>query len=143
MLSRKALLGALALVTVLAIVGGVSWVLINSNPRPELLTQEQLRDDAMAYIKGNHPETAPLIKDLAWTGGRVTPAGLVGAETYTYLGQGWNVTITYPVVLNPVYAITADYSATSTGDVSIPYRVIWQGNWENGSIVEINYTFAQ
>jgi hypothetical protein len=143
MLSRKALLGVLTLVILLAIVGGASWVLIHSNQPPELSTPEQVRDDAMAYIKGNHPETAPFMNDLAWNGGRVTPTGLVGAETYTYLSQGWNVTITYPVVPNPVYAITADYSSTSTGDVSIPYRVIWQGTWENGSIVEINYTFAQ
>jgi hypothetical protein len=95
MLSRKALLGALALVIVLAIVGGVSWVLINSNQRPELSTQEQVRDDAMAYIKGNHPETAPFMEDLAWIGGRVTPTGLVGAETYTYLSQGSKHSIRY------------------------------------------------
>ena len=144
MLNRKMLLGIFALVIVLAVVGGISWVLVNSNSPPsELSTQEEVRDDAMAYIEANHPETAPFMKDLSWTGGRATPTGLVGAETYTYLSLGWNITITYPVIPNPTYTINADYSATSTGDVSIPYRVIWQGTWENESIAEINYTFAQ
>ncbi len=83
------------------------------------------------------------MNDLAWTGGRTTPEGILGAETYTYLSQGWNVTIQYPVIPNPTYAITADYSATSSEGASIPYRVLWQGNWENGTITETSYTFAQ
>jgi hypothetical protein len=146
MLKRKKLLIVLAVAIALAIViGGVGWVLTNSNPTspPELSIQEQVREAAMAYTKGNHPETAQFMNDLAWTGGRVTPTGLVGAETYTYLSQGWNVTISYPVVPNPRYTIKADYSATSTGGASIPYRVIWQGFWEEGAVVETNYIFAQ
>jgi hypothetical protein len=145
MLKRKKLLAVLVLVIVLAVVGGVSWVLINSNPTPpsELSIQEQVREAVMAYMKGNHPETAQFMDNLAWTGGRVTPTGLVGAETYTYLSQGWNVTISYPVVPNPRYDVIADYSATSTGGVSIPYRVFWQGYWEDAAIVELNYIFAQ
>jgi hypothetical protein len=55
--------------------------------------------------------------DLVWTGGRITPPNLLGAETYMYYNQGWNVTITYPVVLNPVYKVVADYSAPG---ISIP-----------------------
>jgi hypothetical protein len=143
MLTRKTLLAVLALVIVLVIVGGVSWVLINSNPPPELSTQEQVRDAVMAYIKNNHDETAQFMNSLAWTGGRATPQGIIGAETYTYLSQGWNVTMRYPVVPNPIYTITADYAATSTGSASIPYRVIWQGAWQNGTITETSYTFAQ
>jgi hypothetical protein len=145
MLRRKKLLAVIALTIVLAVVGGVSWVLINSNPTApsELSIQEQVREAAMAYMKGNHPETAQFMNNLGWTGGRVAPTVFVGAETYTYLSQGWNVTISYPVVPNPKYTITTDYSAASTGGASIPYRVIWQGFWEDGAIVETNYIFAQ
>jgi hypothetical protein len=144
MLAHRKLSAALTFIVVVAIVGGVSWALISFNAPPELPIQEQVRDDAMTYIKTSHPETAQFINNLAWTGGRTTPQGILGAETYTYLSQGWNVTIHYPVIANPIYAITADYSATSANSsASIPYRVMWQGTWENGNVTETDYTFAQ
>jgi hypothetical protein len=83
------------------------------------------------------------MENLAWTGGRVN-SNLLGAETYIYLSSGWNLTISYPVVANPVYKIIADYSAVSAaGEVSVPYRIVWQGTWHNGAITETEYTFAQ
>ena len=109
-------------------------------PTPELTTQERVRDSIMYYIKSNHPEAAQFMKDLVWTGGRVTPPNIVGAETYMYYSQGWNVTINYPVVPNAIYNIVADYSAPSIG---IPYRIIWKGNWQNEVINQISYVFAQ
>jgi hypothetical protein len=117
----------------------------SANPTPtlsphELTTQERIRDSVMYYIKSNHPETAQFMKDLVWTGGRVTPSNIVGAETYMYYSHGWNVTINYPVVPNAIYNVTADYSATSVG---IPYRTIWQGTWQNEAIKETSYVFAQ
>jgi hypothetical protein len=143
MLAHRKLSAVLTFIVVVAIVGGVSWALISSHVSPNIPTQEQVRDDAMAYIRTSHPETAQFMNNLTWTGGRTTPENILGAETYTYLSQGWNVTIHYPVIANPTYAITADYSAVSTGGVSIPYRVIWQGTWENGNVTETSYTFAQ
>ena len=103
-------------------------------------TQEQIRNSVMVYLENNHNEVAQFLGNLNWTGGRATPTGLVGAETYTYLSGGWNVTITYPVIPNPTYRVTADYSAQG---ISIPYRVIWEGTWQNGAITETSYTFAQ
>jgi hypothetical protein len=94
----------------------------------------------MNYIKTNHSETAPFMKNLNWTGGRATPDNIVGAETYIYISGGWNFTMTYPVVPQAIYKITADYKAT---DVGIPYRVIWQGTWQNQIIKETDYVFAQ
>ncbi len=131
------------MVAVFACVGAISWAVVNSHAHFEVSPQEQARDAATAYIKANHPETAPFIGNLFWTGGREN-TGLLGAETYTYLSQGWNVTIHYPAVANPVYNITADYSAASTSaDVLIPYRITWQGTWENGCITETSYNFSQ
>lgn len=109
-------------------------------PTPELTTQEKIRNSVMDYIKSNHPETAQFMKDLVWTGGRVTPLNTVGAETYMYYDQGWNVTINYPVVPNPIYNIVADYSSLSIG---IPFRIIWKGTWQNEIINETNNVFAQ
>jgi hypothetical protein len=102
--------------------------------------QEKIRDSIMNFIESNHPETAQFINDLAWTGGRVTPENFVGAETYMYYSLGWNFTLSYPVVPNAIYTIEADYSAVSIG---IPYRVIWEGTWQNEVINETSYVFAQ
>jgi hypothetical protein len=143
MLVHKKLSAALTFIVVVAIVGGISWALLSSNAPPELSIQEQVCDDAMTYIKTSHPETAQFMNNLTWTGGRTTPENILGAETYTYISQDWNVTIHYPVIANPTYAITADYSAAAAGGVSIPYRVMWQGTWKNGNITETSYTFAQ
>lgn len=107
---------------------------------PELSLQEKIRDAVMDYIRFNHPETAQFMEGLNWTGGRTTPAPLIGAETYYYVSGGWKFTINYPVVLNPIYNATADYSAPSVG---IPYRIIWNGSWHNWSINETRYVFAQ
>ena len=105
----------------------------SSSPAP--LTQEQIRDAAMDYIKTYHSKTSEFMADLSWTGGRVTPEGLVGAETYTYTSSNWTVTIQYPVVLDPLYTIIANYSAT---DIWIS----WEGTCENRTLKETNYTFS-
>jgi len=94
----------------------------------------------MDYIRLNHPETAQFMKQLNWTGGRTTPPNRIGAETYVYYSQGWSLTMNYPVVPNPVYTVTADYSDPFS---AIPYRVIWQGTWQGGDIHETSYIFAQ
>jgi uncharacterized protein (UPF0333 family) len=142
-LAHEKLKSLIVMVAVFACVGAISWVVVNSHAHSEVSPQEQARDAATAYIRANHSETEQFTENLAWTGGSEN-TGLLGAETYTYLSQGWNVTIHYPVVANPVYNITADYSAASTSaNASIPYRITWQGTWENGCITETSYNFAQ
>jgi hypothetical protein len=143
---------AIVLVAIFAIVGGVSWALVsaqqsaeqNENPEnmPQLTLQEQIRGAVMEYLGSNHPETLQFMDNLTWSGGRVTPENLLGAETYTYQAQGWEVTIHYPVVMTPLYEITVDYSTTS-GGVSIPYSVSWTGTWQDGCVTEASYVFAQ
>ena len=137
------LVSLIVMLTVFASVGATSWALMNSHANPEISTQELARDAAMAYIKNSHPETGQFMKSLAWTDGR-EDSELLGAETYVYQSQGWNVTIHYAVVANPVYSITADYSAqVSPEKFGIPYRILWEGTWKNGCIIETSYCFAQ
>jgi hypothetical protein len=128
----------------------IGWALMYSpsenSPRDQLnneevLTPEQIRDAVMCYIEDNHPETAQFMNELAWSGGR-DDTGLLGAETYNFESQGWTMTISYPVVMNPVYDVTADYSVPE-GTISIPYAINWEGTWENGTITEANFVFAQ
>ncbi len=108
---------------------------------PKLMIHEQMRDAVIAYIFANHPETSQFVINQAWAGGR-QETGLLGAETYKYQSQGWVVTIKYPVIADPTYDITVEYSAISDGP-SIPYHVDWQGTWHAGSVTEEEYEFAQ
>lgn len=110
------------------------------NKTLELSIQEKIRDSAIDYIKFNHPETAQFMNELDWMGGRTTPAILVSEETYVYKSSGWTFTINFAAGSNPLYNLTADYSAPFTG---IPYRVIWNGSWQNWCITEHSYIFAQ
>jgi hypothetical protein len=105
-------------------------------------TQRQIRNETMAYISENHPETLDYMVNLEWSGGRID-TGSLGAEKYVYttltnaLGSaGWTVTFSYPVVPNPLYTISVDY--TQTG-VQTPINISWNGTWQNGTITETNY----
>jgi hypothetical protein len=138
--------------TIFAIVGGVSWALASAQqptsqqddqPKtmPKLMTHEQIRDEVVAFIGTKHPETLQFMSNIVWAGGRVE-TNLLGSETYSYQGNGWNVTIKYPVVANPVYEIAIEYSSTCNGP-SIPHHVSWQGTWQSGCLTETSYVFAQ
>jgi hypothetical protein len=157
MLPSKVILGVgLVIILVVAIVGGyAAWQYtskpaatptptvtptptLTATPTPPLTfgetpIQEQVRDQVMNYTKENYPKTTSFMQNLSWTGGDVTPSGLVGASYYTYLSSGWNVSMWYPIVPDPIYNITADYAS---GGVSIT----WRGTWQNGTITEVSYT---
>ncbi|MBL7184080.1 MAG: hypothetical protein ISS50_06485 [Anaerolineae bacterium] len=64
------------------------------------------RGAALSYVSEHYGEQAPP-PDLTWEGGRATPEGLIGGETFQYTTGDWVVTITYPVVApeNVVYHI--------------------------------------
>jgi hypothetical protein len=107
-----------------------------------LSTQEQMRDITMAFVKVYHNETVPYMQDISsWTGGRTTPEGLAGGETYSYESTGWNVTIRYPVVLNPTYTVTANYTSPISQVFPAQVIVSWQGTLQDGILNETAYNF--
>jgi hypothetical protein len=110
-------------------------------PTPSLseLLRQQLRDAAMNYIEANHPETVQFMNDLSWIGGSANRPVFVGSVTYKYFSQEWTVTVSYPVVLNPIYSISAVYSDFSRG---VTYVINWAGTSQNGVINEISYSFT-
>lgn len=55
------------------------------------------RDLVLTYL-GTHYQVQIPLTEVTWTRTRVTPEGLVGAETYQYRAADWVVTISYPVV---------------------------------------------
>ncbi|MCW4006748.1 MAG: hypothetical protein NWF04_09200 [Candidatus Bathyarchaeota archaeon] len=117
----------------------------NENPPSEDdSTQQQARDQTMTYIETNHPETAQYMQSLSWTGGKIETE-LIGAQTYSYTtthgevgGAWWTVTLSYAVVLNPVYTVIVNY--TQTG-VQTPAEISWNGTWQTGTITETSYSF--
>jgi len=152
-MAHEKIRAALLFVTIIGIVGGISWVIASETqpqanaqepkPVPKSDVQQYIRDTAVAYIKANHADAGQFLNNLSWMGGK-TEANLLGAETYTWQSQGWNITICYPVVAQPTYRIIADYSEQQTlGSTGIPYRIIWEGNWQNDVLSETNYSFAQ
>jgi hypothetical protein len=102
----------------------------------ELSQQEEVRNAIVNYLRVNHTEILQYLQVYTWGGGRTTPSGSVGAETYSYVNQGWNVTEQYPVVPSPTYTVTANY-------VEGTIALAWTGTWENGNITEIIYTNNQ
>ncbi len=104
----------------------------SASAEPEASPQEQVRDDTIAYISSEHLETEPLTADLVWTGGRQDTMAL-GSETYLYTSGNWTLQIQYPVVLVPVYTITANYTSD---DVTVQ----WAGTSEGGILTETSYT---
>jgi hypothetical protein len=97
-----------------------------------LSKQEQARNDVMTYIQTNHPVTVAILPVNNWTGGKVTTS-LLGAETYNYTGSNWTVILNYPVIPNPTYTVTANYTWQDT-------TLAWEGTWQNGNITETQYT---
>jgi len=90
----------------------------------------EARELVMNYIKANHRETADLIGDIEWSGGDVTPQGLVGKTTHQYIGDGWTVTISWPVIPKPTYEVTAEYKSL-TRDC----WVLWRGTVNQERVV--------
>jgi len=105
------------------------------SPTPGVVTQEIVRDSAIMYIATNHVDIASLTSNLTWTGG-LQQTGVVGSVTYIYLAGNWNVTITNPVVLDPVYTISAVYTDTANA-----VTIEWLGTYENEAITETGYNY--
>lgn len=143
MSQKKLLLITITAAIAIFACGYGAWSLINSSnssstPPPSGFTAtpadavaSQIRDLAMTFIRNNHAEAAPFMNNLSWTGGK-QDTGLLGNETYIYTSAGWVITVTYPVVTDPTYTVTATYSS---GDVSIA----WQGICENQTVTETSY----
>ncbi len=105
------------------------------SPTPEVVAQETVRDSAIMYIATNHADIASLTTGLTWTGG-LQETGVVGSVTYIYLAGNWNVTITNPVVPDPVYTISAVYTDTANA-----VTIEWLGTYENEAITETDYNY--
>ena len=91
----------------------------------------------MAYLKIYHNETTPYMNDMSWTGGRMDMGMMVGSDKYNYQTNGWNVTMQNPVVPNPIYTITAEYTPANMHSA----MMTWEGTLQNGTITQSSYKY--
>ena len=138
-LVRKSIIIGLIVVLIIAIAGGYfAWAYYSKSNPPAV----QVRNITMTYIKANHNQTAQYMQNFSWTGGKITPMGVLGAEWYSYQSDGWNVTIQYPVALPPgsitTYTVTATYASQIAPQEAI---VSWQGTIQNGIVTQTSYKY--
>jgi len=100
--------------------------------RDKFLEPAFVRDYALLYLRLVRQRTIADPLTLSWTGGRETPQGIVGYETYVYRASGIIVTIGYPVVLpeNTSYKIKVEFKG----------QTLWEGELHRREFLEPDIT---
>ena len=114
------IVGALLTATVLGLKNEIDPESPESVPEPP----ESARDKAMYYILQEHKELGVLQVPASWTMENLTP-GLLGASNLQYTAAGWTVTISYAVVLEPIYTVDVEY----TGEVCFQWAGTVSQTW--------------
>jgi len=74
------------------------------------------RDMALRYLLENNAELAglgnPSMIRTPWHEEFLTPEGWVGANTVQYTKGEWTVTVSNPVVLDPVYSVEIEFTGS-------------------------------
>lgn len=84
----------------------------------------------MDYIKQNHPDAAPLIKEnMSWSESSQTTAD--GYSRFAYTSNDWTVTIGYAITPDVIYDVRAEYKSE---------EIVWVGKVKSGVITEKSYT---
>lgn len=87
-------------------------------------------NSVMNYIKTNHPDAAPFIKEkMSWSESSSTKR--IGYTAFTYTGNGWAVTIGHAVTAEVIYEIRAEYDSG---------KIVWTGTVKDNIITEESYT---
>lgn len=91
-------------------------------------------DSTCDYLAGRFAELG--FNDLKWTGRRVTPDGLAGAETYEYTAENWTLTVTFPVVAPEatIYHVTLENQQTG---------FVWKGEMDSDRILTETNAFSR
>ena len=89
-----------------AVIDGV-WYELNQADKenPAILAPENAVDIVIQYLNEKYPEAESLAMDSEWSVANLTPEGLLGYSTMEYSGDGWTITVGYPVVWKPTYEV--------------------------------------
>jgi len=74
------------------------------------------RDMALRHLLENEPELSGVINPSSirtpWGFENLTPEGWVGVNTVQFTKGGWTVTVSNPVVLEPVYRVSIEFTGS-------------------------------
>ena len=123
----------IGLALIIAVLLGVSSCVpsnVHQNTNTDKTMAEEMLNSVMNYIKANHPDAAPFIKEkISWT--QSSSVKRVGYTGVTYSGNSWTVTIGHAVTAEIIYEITAEYDSG---------KIMWTGTIKNNTITEEGYT---
>lgn len=93
------------------------WDELNQKEKhSELMPIWQARDLVIEYILARYDITVSVPEE--WSFAILTPEELVGASTQQFVGGGWEINISFPAVITPIYEI----SVSHTGLVNFTWR---------------------
>jgi len=145
-MKNKSRFALLAVVVVVVVVAVLAFLLLNGQTGDGIPADcQQAMDSSMAHLFANHDVPFSFPHYGGWTTENTTPTGMVGSSTWLCTQEGWSVEVTYPVVPEPVYTVTIDYSQPGMG---IPYHLHWEGTYHNGTdsmftITETDFWLAE
>jgi uncharacterized metal-binding protein len=121
----------------LAIIIGISLIGLCSCSEPATpetngvkIMPDQILSSVMDYIKENHPNAAPFIRDnMSWT--KSSQVIKVGYSRYVYTVDGWAITIGHAATAKVVYEVKAECAQEG---------IVWVGTIKDDIITEKSYT---
>lgn len=116
--------------------GNVEETSISVKPisvEPEILSPEDARDIAVAYLIENKETLKDLQAPSSWKVKELTPPDIVGYFSQQFTSEGWTVNVSNPVVWKPTYEVEIEYK----GEVSFH----WKGTVDQGvNVKESEYS---
>lgn len=79
-----------------------------------ILSMEEALDIVIAHLREEYTEAESLELTPEWSIANLTPENLVGSSTIEYSGDGWTITIQYPVVWKPTYSFEVEHTSGFT-----------------------------
>ena len=94
------------------------------------MTQEQILNEVMTYIKEKHPDAAPFIRDnIQWAYADADKR--IGYTRATCTGESWTVTVGHAMTAEVIYDIRAEYKNE---------MIVWTGTIKDNTITEVGYS---
>jgi len=79
-------------------------VTVSMIPSPETIVST-----AVEYIMSNYPAMSEVEVPDDWSVSNYNMEGLVGSMKRGYIGSGWEITVRWAVVMEPIYSVNASY----------------------------------
>ena len=128
---KKLTIGLILLI--IAVLIGVSSCAqsnVSQNTDTDKTMTDEMLNSVMNYIKANHPDATPFIKEkMSWS--ESSSIKRIGYTAFTYMGNGWTVTIGHAVTAEVIYEIRAEYDSG---------KIIWTSTMKDNTITEEGYT---